>query len=215
MASPFNPIPRVLRITSLMSRGGAVIGRWLRSLPQPCWRNCGNPSNGLDVARRGQKRIWPDRRKPGRRLDEYTVKPVAVPNMGRVEERRGSLGHTATPRFPSPLIEPDVPISSIQLSGWLHINAIGGGTCTLRSLNGAIWASRGHSMLPSYLRLDVELSLKAPDLSGVSRLIANRLILAFLKSVPEVRRLSSTGITQLRQYYAPVRLPYSPPSAGV
>jgi hypothetical protein len=27
---------------------------------------------------------------------------------GRVEDGRGSLGHSATPRFPSPLIEPDV-----------------------------------------------------------------------------------------------------------
>ena len=31
--------------------------------------------------------------------------------LGRVEERRGNLGHTATSRFPSPLIKPDVPIS--------------------------------------------------------------------------------------------------------
>jgi len=28
---------------------------------------------------------------------------------GRVEDERGSLGHSATLRFPSPLIEPDVP----------------------------------------------------------------------------------------------------------
>ena len=28
---------------------------------------------------------------------------------GRVEDGRGSLGHLATLRFPSPLIEPDVP----------------------------------------------------------------------------------------------------------
>jgi hypothetical protein len=28
---------------------------------------------------------------------------------GRVEDGRGNLGHAATPRFPSPLIEPDVP----------------------------------------------------------------------------------------------------------
>ncbi len=28
---------------------------------------------------------------------------------GRVEDGRGSLGHSATLRFPSPLIEPDVP----------------------------------------------------------------------------------------------------------
>ena len=29
--------------------------------------------------------------------------------FGRVEDGRGSLGHLATLRFPSPLIEPDVP----------------------------------------------------------------------------------------------------------
>jgi hypothetical protein len=29
--------------------------------------------------------------------------------LGRVEDGRGSLGHSATLRFPSPLIEPDVP----------------------------------------------------------------------------------------------------------
>src|SRR5258705_13847507 len=34
---------------------------------------------------------------------------------GRVEDGRGSLGHSATLRFPSPLIEPDVPISGIRL----------------------------------------------------------------------------------------------------
>src|SRR5229473_4190530 len=39
---------------------------------------------------------------------------------GRVEDGRGSLGHSATLRFPSPLIEPDVPISGIRLSDWLH-----------------------------------------------------------------------------------------------
>src|SRR6266852_7373022 len=39
---------------------------------------------------------------------------------GRVEDGRGSLSHSATLRFPSPLIEPDVPISGIRLSDWLH-----------------------------------------------------------------------------------------------
>ena len=37
--------------------------------------------------------------------------------------RTGNLGHAATPRFPSPLIELDVPISGIQLSDWLHREA--------------------------------------------------------------------------------------------
>jgi hypothetical protein len=33
--------------------------------------------------------------------------------------------------------------------------------------------------------------------------------------MPEVRRLPSTAVTRLRQYYAPVRLPSGPPSPGV
>jgi len=38
-----------------------------------------------------------------------------------VESRMGaSTGATAPPRFPSPLIKPDVPISGIRLSDWLH-----------------------------------------------------------------------------------------------
>src|SRR5262249_54883467 len=39
---------------------------------------------------------------------------------GRVEDGRGRLGHAATRRFPSPLVEPDVPISGIRLSDGLH-----------------------------------------------------------------------------------------------
>jgi hypothetical protein len=35
---------------------------------------------------------------------------------GRVEDGRGNLGHSATPRFLSPLIEPDLQISRIRLS---------------------------------------------------------------------------------------------------
>src|SRR5215831_5929480 len=42
------------------------------------------------------------------------VQPVT--RGGRVEERRGCLGHAATLRFLSPLIEPDMQISSIRLS---------------------------------------------------------------------------------------------------
>ena len=41
----------------------------------------------------------------------------------RVEDGRGCLCRLASPRFPSPLIEPDVPISGIRLSDWLHREA--------------------------------------------------------------------------------------------
>ncbi len=46
--------------------------------------------------------------------------------VSRVEERRGGLGRSASLRFLSPLIEPDVPISGIRLSDWLHRKAHGG-----------------------------------------------------------------------------------------
>jgi hypothetical protein len=52
---------------------------------------------------------------------------------GRVEDGRGSLGHSATLRFPSPLIEPDVPISGIRLSDWLHRKAHDGAVSGRRS----------------------------------------------------------------------------------
>jgi hypothetical protein len=44
----------------------------------------------------------------------------------RVEDGRGGLGHAATLRFPSPLIKPDVRISRIRLSDWLHRKAHAG-----------------------------------------------------------------------------------------
>jgi hypothetical protein len=43
--------------------------------------------------------------------------------MSRVEGRRGGLGHVASLRFLSPLIKPDVRISRIRLSDWLHPEA--------------------------------------------------------------------------------------------
>ena len=45
--------------------------------------------------------------------------------FGRVEDGRGNLGRLATPRFPSPLIKPNVPISGIRLSDWFHREAHG------------------------------------------------------------------------------------------
>ncbi len=46
---------------------------------------------------------------------------------------------------------------------------------------------------------------------GVCRLIANHLHLAFFESIPEVRVLSSAGVTRPQQSYDPVRLPSKPP----
>jgi hypothetical protein len=65
-------------------------------------------------------------------LDRSALPPVATDmrtpadgGKGRVEDGRGRLGHVATLRFPSPLIEPDVPISGIRLSDWFHRAAHG------------------------------------------------------------------------------------------
>ena len=41
------------------------------------------------------------------------------------EDGRGGLGPVANAPFPSPLIEPDVPISGIRLSDWLRHKAFG------------------------------------------------------------------------------------------
>jgi hypothetical protein len=108
-------------------------------------------------------------------------------------------------RFPSPLIEPDVPISGIRLSDWLH-----------RMTHGCLSpASVLHGGGPKLgLRRAIELPLKDPDLSGVARLIANHPILSVVESAPEVRGLPSPGVTRLHRYYVPVRLPPQPPPRG-
>ena len=70
------------------------------------------------------------------------------------------MGHAATLRFPSPLIEPDVRISRIRLSDWLHRQA--------HARKHGPQASSARRTL--YLRLSTQLSLKDPALFGVCRL---------------------------------------------
>src|SRR5215472_2038361 len=60
------------------------------------------------------------------------------------------------------------------------------------------------------LRLDIQLPLKAPDAFRCCQVHRQSPILVFFRSTPEVRTLSSAGITQPRQYYGPVRLPSQP-----
>src|SRR4051812_116608 len=43
----------------------------------------------------------------------YPFRDPDAPQSGRVEDGRGGLGHAATPRFPSPLIKPDVRIGRV------------------------------------------------------------------------------------------------------
>jgi class 3 adenylate cyclase len=52
--------------------------------------------------------------------DSDRIADIPIGSDGRVEDGRGSLGHSATLRFLSPLIKPNVPISGIRLSDWLH-----------------------------------------------------------------------------------------------
>ena len=63
------------------------------------------------------------------------------------------MGHAATLRFPSPLIEPDVRISRIRLSDWLHREA--------HQTKHRPQASSARRAL--FLRLSTQLSLKDLD----------------------------------------------------
>jgi hypothetical protein len=56
-----------------------------------------------------------------------TARLAATSVLGRVESRMGAVAWGLWPalRFPSPLIEPDVPISGIRLSGRLRHKAFG------------------------------------------------------------------------------------------
>jgi hypothetical protein len=55
---------------------------------------------------------------------QRTLKRTAAQGCsGRVQDERGSLGPSASLRFPSPLIEPDVRCYRIRLSDWFHREA--------------------------------------------------------------------------------------------
>src|SRR6476646_5359014 len=114
-----------------------------------------------------------------------------------VESRMGAVawGLWPTPRFPSPLIKPGVPISGTRLSDWLH-----------RKAHGDKLTARGSGTVCNY-RPSTQQSPAAPVIDGVCRLIANHHDLAIFKSAPEVGALCSTGITRHPRSYCPVRLP--------
>jgi hypothetical protein len=80
----------------------------------------------------------------------------------------------ANARFPSPLIEPDVRMSHIRLSDWLHREAHGE--------NGSRAASAGHVSL---LRLTTQQSRMAVIAWCLQA--ANHHDLAVFESAPEVR----------------------------
>jgi hypothetical protein len=118
----------------------------------PSWRNgCWNRGQSTkirnqDSARRGQ--VWVFSHSLGQKPESLVsgrtsalascghARRIGLGRLGRVEDGRGSLGHAATLRFPSPLIEPDVRISRIRLSDWLRREAHGAITDRKRHLRG-------------------------------------------------------------------------------
>jgi len=120
--------------------------------------------------------------------------------LGRVEDRRGSLGPVANAPFPIPahrtgradFRHPALRLASPQ------------GT-RRRSLAASVFCGK----FP--LRLSTQQSRTGPVIDGVLRLVANHLDLPIFESTPEVRVLCSAGITQHHCSYDPVRLPPEPP----
>ena len=62
------------------------------------------------------------------------------------------------------------------------------------------------------LRLAVKLPLKRPDLTWRFQAHHQSPHLGFFESASQVRALPSPGVTQVRQYYDPLRVPAEPPS---
>src|SRR5947207_15778187 len=60
------------------------------------------------------------------------------------------------------------------------------------------------------LRLAIQLPLKRPDLAGCFQAHRQSPHLGFFESAPEARALPSTGMTRLRRYYGPLRVPAEP-----
>ena len=64
------------------------------------------------------------------------------------------------------------------------------------------------------LGLAIQLSLQTPDCFRCSQAHRQSPHLVRFENAPEVRALSSTGVTQLHRYYDPVRLPHQPMPYG-
>ena len=92
----------------------------------------------------------------------------------------------------------------IRLSDWLHHKAHG-----VRHIS--LDTSRVHRM-PLRLRLEVTLSLEILNLVRCFQDHVQSPYLVSVKSIPEVRSLSSAANTRHQRYYAPLRLPPEPTS---
>jgi hypothetical protein len=95
------------------------------------------PVGSLNRPRRPLSRGFDPPGHPGRPLVSYQINrqlsgwnlPPLVTRAvwAHVESRTGAVAWavSASPRFPSPLIKPDVRVSRIRLSDWLHLEAHG------------------------------------------------------------------------------------------
>ncbi len=98
------------------------------------------------------------------------------------------MGHATSLRFPSPLIEPDVPISGIRLSDWLHRKAHGG-----RPIEAGVSRRHRGASATFAVRQSFFGSFRMP--CGVTRLIANH------------RSSASSNARQKSGSFAPPALP--------
>ena len=124
-------------------------------------------------------------------------------------------------RFLSPLIEPDLRISRIRLSGRFHDRLTG--AARLLSLFMRVTPIPSNTLKDSPFKSSVDFLQRrfrpspsrraSSGMPGFCRgLPGSSPIppLAFLPKRPEARPLPSTGITRLHRYYGPFRLPPPP-----
>src|SRR4051795_9762052 len=144
-------------------------------------------------------------------LPNLACRAGCTPIHRRVEDGRGGLGHAASPRFPSPLIKPDVRISRIRLSDWFHLAAHGGGRvrCVLPKQWAMADAPSNTDRRPSSPR--GKASSEASGYAGVFQAHRPSPIRGSLQSAPEARALSSASMARPPRSYGPLRLPSDPP----
>jgi hypothetical protein len=110
-------------------RGGAV--RQPRTLSPTGWTVTAGACAPQPAGPANRQRLPDMLRKNDERLHRGSMpgSQKVAPTSVRVESRTGAV---ALPRFPSPLIKPDVRISRIRLSDWLHLAAVGGAPMCIR-----------------------------------------------------------------------------------
>src|SRR5437764_118730 len=86
------------------------------------------------------------------RLPRWRRPIIKMRPVGMVESRIGAVawGLWPTPRFPSPLVDTDMPISGIRLSDWLHREAHDDAVNGRRSRRSRRAAEEGDELAPSH-----------------------------------------------------------------